>query len=129
MTYNFWDGGHFVYFLCIFLVSNVLLKRTNNHNFFGTLLLFLSATSFFWVFWIECKYLKDSDVYDIWNSWISSPTAWLGSLIVLLSVWTIDPIILTIFEKACLCCCRQRTKTACSGPSEIEMSTNRNLNF
>ena len=48
-NYFFWDAGHFVYFLCIFLVSAVLLKKTNNHNVFGSILLFLSATSFFWV--------------------------------------------------------------------------------
>ena len=96
-SYNFWDGGHFVYFLCIFLVSNVLLKRTNNHTFFGTLLLFLSATSFFWVFWLECKYFKDSDIYDIWDSWISSPTAWFGCLVALTSIWTLDPILLLSF--------------------------------
>ena len=51
--YFFWDGGHFVYMLCIFLVSFVLLKMTNNHTVFGSILLFLSASSFFWVFYLE----------------------------------------------------------------------------
>ena len=52
-TYNFWSAGHFAYYLCIFVVSAVLLKRTNNHNWFGTFLLIASATSFFWVLYIE----------------------------------------------------------------------------
>ena len=108
MTYNFWDGGHFVYFLCIFLVSNVLLKRTNNHTLFGTLLLLASATSFFWVFYLECKFLGTSDVYDIWKSFNSSGTAWIGSLFVLTSIWTVDPILMLTYETIVDCCCRGR---------------------
>ena len=106
-TYNFWDVGHMVYFLCIFVVSSVLLKRTNNHTLFGTILLALSATSFFWVLKLESRFMKTSDVYDIWDEWLSSPTAWFGSIVVISSVWTIDPILKMTYETICSFCCRR----------------------
>jgi len=115
--YFFWDGGHFVYFLCIFLVSGVLLKRMNNYNAFGVGLLFVSATSFFWVLYLECEFLKTSVVYAIWISFLSSPTAWLGSILVLTSLWTIDPMVSLTYEKLCDCCCRKRTNK--TSPSSI----------
>lgn len=109
-TYNFWDGGHFVYFLCIFLVSAVLLKRINNHTIFGTILIGVSATSFFWILFMETKLFKTSDVYAMWSSFISSPTAWLGSIFVLTSIWTIDPMLSMMYEFMYNLCCRNKKK-------------------
>jgi len=40
-TFNFWAGGHIVYFECILLANMVLLRQTHNFTGWNELLIFL----------------------------------------------------------------------------------------
>ena len=80
-TYNFWAGGHIVYFECVLVANLVLLRATNNWTGWGELLIFLQVTSFFWILYLDSTILT-SDISYFFGEWLGSTTAWLGCLLI-----------------------------------------------
>jgi len=90
-TFNFWAGGHVVYFECVLLVNLVLLRQTHNFTGWNELLIFLQVSSFFWLVYLDSILLKGPIMYFFDEYW-SSKTAWLGVLFV---------VGILFIEKAC----------------------------
>ena len=90
-TFNFWAGGHVVYFECVLLVNMVLLRQTHNFTGWNELLIFLQVSSFFWLVYLDSILLKGPIMYFFYEYW-SSKTAWLGVLFV---------VGILFIEKAC----------------------------
>ena len=81
-TFNFWAGGHTVYFMCILLVNLVLLRGTHNWQGWGEALITLQVASFFLVVWLDSVLLKYGPIAYFWDEFMSSRAAWLGVFLV-----------------------------------------------
>jgi len=87
-----------VYFICIFLANLTLLKLHNNLTGWGELLMFLCASSYFWLVAIESQIPAFSSVYKFMAESVSSYSAWLGALLCFASVFTIDVMLTSVKE-------------------------------
>jgi len=77
-TYDFWAGGHVVFFFCIVVVNLVQLQMTNNLTGWGELLIFSQILFFFPSYWVICWWADDNVVYGIFEQWHMLPVTWFG---------------------------------------------------
>jgi len=80
-TFNFWAGGHIVYFECVLTANFILLRSTHNFTGWCELLIFLQVTSFFWLLYLDSIWLT-SPISYFFDEFFGSLTAWLGVLFV-----------------------------------------------
>lgn len=67
----------------------------------GELLVFLSMVSFYLNFWIESRIATFDALYGIWEEFTTNVQAWLGLMLVLSCILTIDPmgkVVMNVFE-------------------------------
>lgn len=53
---------------------------------------------------------------------MSSPVAWIGSMLVITSIWTIDPILRMTYEQIGDSVCRRKSKKNFSSVANIDTS-------
>jgi len=79
-----------VYGCCVLLVNAVLLKMTNNYTGYGELMILLQCGAFWLTVYIETKYPIFVNMYHLWYEFIGSASAWLGFIISVLSIFSLD---------------------------------------
>lgn len=92
LSFNFWAGGMTVYGVCVLVVNAVLLKMINSYTGYCEAMIFAQCS----LFWIVCRIENDhpmfTGLYKLWYELLSSPAAWLGTLLVVMSVFSVDLI-------------------------------------
>ena len=89
-TFNFWAGGHHVYMNCVLLANLIILKMQHNITGFNLFIIGGQIISFFVLLWYFQHELQTDVTYRFMDEFVSSPTAWLGSILCVSSFWTID---------------------------------------
>jgi hypothetical protein len=71
-----------------------------HHNWtgWGETLMFLAATTYFAIAYLESQFSMFPIVYKFWDESISSPSAWLGALLSICTLFTLDHILARLFH-------------------------------
>ena len=67
----------------------------------GEVLVLLSMVSFYLNFWIEARIASFDALYGIWEEFMTNVQAWLGLVLILSCILTLDPmgrVLLNVFE-------------------------------
>jgi Flp pilus assembly pilin Flp len=76
------------------MANLTLLRMHHNWTGWGEGLLFLAATSYFLIAYIESQYTMFPVVYKFWEESVSSPSAWYGAILSICSLCTVDYIVM-----------------------------------
>jgi hypothetical protein len=81
-----------VYGVCVLLANAVLLKMTNNYTGYGELMIIFQCSAFWLIVHFETRYPAFRNIFYIWSEFVGSPSAWLGLLMCVLSIFTVDAV-------------------------------------
>jgi hypothetical protein len=87
-----------VYGVCVLLANAVILKMTNNYTGIGELMILFQCTAFWLTVHLENKHPAFRNIYHIWSEFIGSPAAWLGLLMSVLTIFSLDIAAKIIFR-------------------------------
>lgn len=79
-----------MYGTVVVLVNLVLLKLHNLHNGWSELFMFLQATAFFWILYLETLDPFFTVVYKFYGEYVSNAASWLGALLTVCCIYTIE---------------------------------------
>lgn len=79
-----------VYGVCVLLANAVIFKMTNNFTGVGELMILFQCTAFWLTVHFETRYPYFRNLYHLWSEFVGSPAAWLGLLMSVLSIFTVD---------------------------------------
>ena len=94
----------FVYAACIFIVNTVLLRMTHNFTGVQEAAMFSQCFSFWLILYLQTQTALFPSLYGTWSELVSSASAWLGFLLAMGTVFTVDSALITLT--------RFQTKTA-----------------
>ena len=109
-TIDFWTGGHHVYMNCVLLVNLIIIKMSHNFTGFNLVIIGGQITSFFALLYYFQSELQTDVIYQFWDEFISSKTAWLGGFLAVSSLWTIDKMFHSMRMSIRTCCFPERKK-------------------
>jgi hypothetical protein len=85
------------YGACVLMVNLILLKMTNNYTGWNEIILFLQTITF----WVTVRIQNEDPVFTVlygnWPEFVASAAAWLGMILAVLFVFTIDIVLRNIF--------------------------------
>jgi len=87
-----------VFWVCVFLANFTLLKLHNNWTGWGEVLMALCCFSYFLIIYMESLFPMFPNVYRFMEESVSSGSAWLGALLSLSLVITVDGICKALFS-------------------------------
>ena len=97
LTFNFWSAGMTVYGVCVLLANAVILKLTNNYTGIGELMILFQCSAFWLTVYLENRHPAFRNIYHIWSEFIGSSTAWLGLIMSVLTIFSLDFAIKILF--------------------------------
>jgi len=89
-TFNFWAGGHHVYMNCVLLANLIIIKMMHNITGFNLVIIGAQIASYFVILYYFQMTLQTDVIYRFADEYVSSPAAWLGSILCITSFWTVD---------------------------------------
>ena len=95
-TFEFWAGGHHVYFICIIFANIIVLKLQNTYSGLNETIMILHIACYVGSLYVWSEYMKFSVIYGFWDEWVTCWTAWFGIIMCVLSLWTLDEIFASI---------------------------------
>lgn len=96
--FSFWSGGMTVYGVCVLLANLLLVKMTNNYTGGLELIAFVQSSLFWFAVYIENHFTMFTVLYMKFDEFVSSVAAWLGIILVVTSIYTIDIIWRSLYE-------------------------------
>ena len=96
LTFTFWSGGMFVYAGCIFIVNSVLLRMTHNFTGLQEAVMFAQCFSFWLILYLQTQTALFPSLYGTWQELVSSESAWLGFMLAIATVFTVDSALITL---------------------------------
>lgn len=98
LTFQFWSAGMTVYGVCVLLANAVILKMTNNYTGYGELMIIFQCSAFWATVHFETRYPAFRNLFHLWSEFVGSSAAWLGLLMSVLSIFTVDIAVRLIWK-------------------------------
>ena len=92
-TFNFWAGGHHVFMNCVLMSNIIILKMQHMFTGYNLFICCAQVACFFVAMFYFQHEIQTDPIYMFMEEFLASPAAWLGSIIVVSSFWTIDTML------------------------------------